>query len=80
MDDGYKRNDCNALRINTDSFNLKEQRLLLQCLKRNFRINAKLHRKGEFWNIYIPSSNSEARKFCKIVKHILFPKWNTKFL
>jgi len=78
MDDGYKRNDCNALRISTDSFNLKEQRLLLECLKRNFRINAKLHRKGEFWNIYIPNSNSEAKNFCRIVKPYIIPEMEYK--
>lgn len=78
MDDGYKRNDCNALRISTDSFNFKEQKLLLECLKRNFKINAKLHRKGNFWNIYIPSSNSEAKNFCKIVKPYIIPEMEYK--
>lgn len=66
MDDGYKRNDCNALRLNTDSFQLKEQELLQKCLKSNFGIETKLHKKGKFWNIYIPSS--EARKFCRLIK------------
>lgn len=28
MDDGYKRNDCNAFRINTDSFTEREQNVL----------------------------------------------------
>ena len=53
MDDGYKRNDCNALRLNTDSFQLQEQRLLQKCLKKNFKIESNLHRKGRFWTIYI---------------------------
>jgi hypothetical protein len=65
MDDGYKRNDCNALRINTDAFTLKEQKLLIDALKRNFGINAKLHRKGKDWNIYIPSS--ESKKFSNLI-------------
>ena len=78
MDDGYKRNDCNALRISTDSFNVEEQKLLLECLRRNFKINAKLHRKGKFWNIYIPSSNSEAKNFCKIVKPCIIPEMEYK--
>ncbi len=66
MDDGYKRNDCNALRINTDCFRMREQKLLQQCLKDNFGIKTKLHRKGKSWNIYIPSEETE--KFCKIIK------------
>lgn len=76
MDDGYKRNDCNALRINTDSFNLKEQKLLLNCLETNFAINARLHRKGKYWNIYIPSL--ETKKFCEIVKPYVIPEINYK--
>lgn len=78
MDDGYKRNDCNALRINTDSFSFKEQELLVRCLKQNFMIDSKLHRKGKFWNIYIPSSNSEAEKFCRIVKPYIIPEMEYK--
>lgn len=71
MDDGYKRNDCNALRINTDYFLYREQKLLQKCLKINFGIDVRIHRKGKFWNIYIP--NSEAKNFCKIVKPYILP-------
>lgn len=71
MDDGYKRNDCNALRINTDGFNLKEQKLLQKCLKQNFGINTRLHRKGKTWNIYIP--NNQAKKFCEMIKPYILP-------
>jgi hypothetical protein len=76
MDDGYKRNDCNALRINTDSFIRKEQKLLQQCLRTNFGIDAKIHRKGKFWNIYIPEP--EVRDFCKLVKPYVLPKMRYK--
>jgi len=76
MDDGYKRNDCNALRISTDSFKINEQKLLQKCLMRNFRIKTKLHRKGKFWNIYIP--NPQVKNFCKIVKPYIIPEMNYK--
>jgi hypothetical protein len=66
MDDGYKRNDCNALRISTDCFSMGEQKLLQQCLKDNFGIKTSIHRKGRTWNIYIPSG--QTKMFCKIVK------------
>jgi len=66
MDDGYKRNDCNALRLNTDSFSLYEQKLLQECLRRSFKINSRIHKKGKYWNIYIPSL--EAIEFCRIIK------------
>lgn len=78
MDDGYKRNDCNALRLNTDSFQLQEQRLLQKCLKKNFKIESNLHRKGRFWTIYIPSP--EARKFCRIIKPYIIPGMEHKIL
>ena len=66
MDDGYKRNDCNALRISTDLFFLKEQKILVGCLKTNFGVNSTIHKKGKTYNIYIPEKAS--KKFCEIVK------------
>lgn len=76
MDDGYKRSDCNALRINTDCFKLEEQERLKKCLKKNFDINVRLHRKGKDWNIYIP--NKESKKFCQIVKSHFHPSLRYK--
>ena len=71
MDDGYKRNDCNALRLSTDSFKLEEQRILQKCLEKNFNIKSVLHKKRNSWNIYIPSI--EAVKFCGIIKPYIIP-------
>lgn len=76
MDDGCKRNDCNALRISTDSFSLPEQKILQRCLLMNFRIVTKIHRKGKFWNLYVPSG--EAKKFCGIVKPFIIPSMKYK--
>jgi len=71
MDDGYKRNDCNAFRISTDSFKWNGQKLLQNCLKKNFNLKVTIHRKGKFWNIYIP--NPVAKDFCKIVRPYIIP-------
>lgn len=76
MDDGYKRNDCNAMRINTDSFSLKEQRILQGCLLQNFGVWTAIHRKGAFWNLYIPSAH--ARKFCNILSPFIIPSMRYK--
>ena len=76
MDDGYKRNDCNALRISTDSFTLREQYLLRECLEKNFGIISKIHKKGKYWNIYIPTS--EAKKFCNLIKPYIIPEMEYK--
>lgn len=76
MDDGYKRNDCNAFRINTDSFKESEQNVLCQILKNNFGIDSSIHRKGKYWNIYIPQSSS--KKFVEIVKPYIIPSMKYK--
>lgn len=76
MDDGYKRNDCNALRLNTDSFSLPEQKLLQSVLKKNFGITSNMHKKGEYWNIYIPQSS--ARQFVQIVQPYILPSLTYK--
>ena len=71
IDDGYKRNDCNALRLSTDAFSMSEQKLLQSMLERNFHIPTKLHKKGKYWNIYIPQTS--ARRFVEIVKPYILP-------
>ena len=54
MDDGYKRNDCNAFRFNTDAFAYEDQLRLCAALQTNFGIACSMHRKGKYWNIYVP--------------------------
>lgn len=76
MDDGYKRSDCNAFRISTDSFSLLEQNLLQQCLQLNFGIKTKVHKKGKYWNIYIP--NCQAEKFVDLVQPYIIPQMQYK--
>ncbi len=71
MDDGYKRNDCNAFRLNTDSFSKIEQRILIRVLKTNFDIDSVLHKKGKYWNVYIPQKSS--KKFVEIVEPYIIP-------
>ena len=71
MDDGYKRNDCNAFRLSTDGFTLEEQKVLQNVLENNFRIKNKLHKKGNYWNIYIPKDS--ANLFVEIIKPYIVP-------
>lgn len=78
MDDGYKRNDCAAIRLNTDAFSYNEQRLLIDCLRENFKIKSQIHKKGRWYNIYIPKG--EASKFCKLVKPYILPSFRYKVL
>jgi len=78
MDDGYKRNDCAALRLSTDAFSYEGQLRLIQCLRKNFKIISRLHKKGNWFNIYIPKD--EARKFCIKVKPYILPSFRHKLL
>ena len=76
MDDGYKRNDCAAFRLNTDSFSLEEQKLLKECLSRNFLINASIHAKGRYYNLYFP--RNEAEKLRNIIERYVIPSMRYK--
>lgn len=76
MDDGYKRNDCNAFRLNTDAFSEMEQKLLQNSLDNNFGIRTKLHKKGKYSNIYIPENS--ASKFAALVREYIIPSMQYK--
>lgn len=76
MDDGYKRNDCNALRISTDSFSFEEHESLQEILAKNFGIQCSIHRKGVYWNLYIPQKF--ARDFVTLTKSYILPSFSYK--
>lgn len=79
MDDGYKRSDCNALRISTNSFTKYEISLLQTALKKNFDIKSKQHQQSKNqYVIYIPSS--ESRKFCDIIKPFVIKHFSYKLI
>lgn len=78
MDDGYKRNDCAAIRLNTDAFSFDEQVRLAQCLQKNFKIKSQIHKKGKWFNIYL--GKGEAEKFCGLVKPYILPSFRYKLL
>jgi hypothetical protein len=78
MDDGYKRNDCAAIRLNTDAFKFSEQQGLIKCLQKNFKIKSHLHKKGKWFNIYIPKG--EAKEFSRLVEPYILPSFRHKLL
>lgn len=70
MDDGYFRNDCEAVRISTESFTREENVLFVDCLRKNFDLDSRIHKKGKWLNIYIPQPQiSQLRKL--IEPHII---------
>lgn len=76
MDDGYKRNDCDALRLSTDCFSYEENLILQKCLLDNFGVSSKVHRKGRAWNIYIPST--QMRTIRVLLNPHIIPSMNYK--
>jgi len=76
MDDGYKRNDCNAFRINTDSFSREEHELLRETLRANFGIQSSIHRKGKYLNLYIPQKY--AQHFVGLIQSHIVPSLSYK--
>ena len=76
MDDGYKRNDCNALRLNTDAFSDQEQAKLQFALENNFGIKSKLHKKGKYHNVYI--ARADAKRFVSIVRPYIISAFSYK--
>lgn len=56
MDDGYKRNDCNALRLNTQRYSLNEQKIIREALK-TIGLKANIQKHKDHFVIYIPSAS-----------------------
>jgi len=67
MDDGHRRTDCRALRINTQGYSFGENKLLCGVLERNFGVEARVHRvRDEMYVMYIPAA--QANVFCDLVR------------
>ena len=54
MDDGYRRNDCRALRLNTQSYDWSEQKIIQLALAR-LKISSTIHKQKKYYLVYIPS-------------------------
>lgn len=76
MDDGFRRRDCNGLYLCSSAFNKREQLLLLEVLKKNFNIDAKVHYAAGNARIYI--SAAYAKQFCNLVRKFVVPDLSYK--
>lgn len=54
MDDGYRRNDCNALRLNTQSYAAHEQKIIQNALKQ-LALETTIQKHKSQFVVYIPS-------------------------
>jgi len=79
MDDGHRRKDCNALRLNTYAFTYEEVERLRDALWNRFAVRATLHKAVKAqWVLYIPSC--EAVSFCNLIRHYVPPAMEYKLL
>ena len=79
MDDGHRRTDCNALRLNTHAFPRSDVERLADALSNRYGIQAKLHQAGKsHWVLYIPSRS--AVSFCEIIRPYVPPCMGYKLL
>lgn len=78
MDDGFRRTDCNGLYLCTSAFTKKEQLLLIEVLKVNFSLDARIHYAAGNARIYIPASS--AIRFCELVKEFVVPDLSYKLV
>lgn len=72
MDDGKRRPDCRGIYLDTICFSMKEQKLLIRCLHKNFGVGGcRLHWNGEGYHIYIPYPAS--MQFREIIAPYIIP-------
>ena len=70
MDDGFNRKDCLGKYLNTQSYSIKEQGLLINCLEKNFGLKTKIHWAAGKPRLYLNAFQS--RKFVNLIKeHII---------
>ncbi|OHA61964.1 MAG: hypothetical protein A2117_00150 [Candidatus Wildermuthbacteria bacterium GWA2_46_15] len=77
MDDGYKRNDCNALRLNTQSYSAEEHHIIQQALSR-MGIESKIHKQDKYLVTYIPSRSMNQLR--RIVREFIVPDMEYKIV
>lgn len=79
MDDGHRRTDCKALRINTHAYSKAEVGRLVTTLWKNFGVRSAIHRAvGKQFTIYIPANVSKG--FSEIIRPHVLPCMKYKLL
>ena len=58
MDDGYRRSDCNALRLNTQGYEFAEQQIVQHALAK-LTLDATIQKHLSHFVVYIPSRSMD---------------------
>src|SRR3989338_1134096 len=75
MDDGYRRNDCNALRLNTQGYAFAEQRIVQRALA-EFSLDATTQKHLSQFVVYIPSRSMDRLR--ALVRPYMIPSMGYK--
>lgn len=76
MDDGHRRRDCNALRLNTQGYSLSGQRILVRALHK-LALDATIQHHTSKFVIYIPTHAMQRLRF--ITRPYIAPTMAYKF-
>ena len=75
MDDGYRRNDCNALRINSQSYVFEEHAIIQKSLKR-LDIPSSIQKHKAAFVTYIPSRGMHRLR--QLIEPLVIPQMKYK--
>lgn len=75
MDDGYKRNDCNAMRLNTQSYSIDEHEIILRALAK-LGLQATVHKQNKYFVTYISSRFMDQLR--QLVQEYIIPEMKYK--
>lgn len=70
MDDGYRRNDCNAMRLNTQNYSYEDHQVIKRSLNK-LGIESSIHHQKSYFVIYIPSRSMDVLR--KTVRPYIIP-------
>ena len=77
MDDGYRRNDCNAMRLNTQGYSVIEQAIIQKALK-TLGLESRIHKQRKKFVIYIPSDSMNRLR--QLVSKLIIPTMKYKIV
>lgn len=77
MDDGYRRNDCNAARLNTQSYSANEHAIISQALI-TLGIESSIHKQKQNLVTYIPSHSMNRLR--QLLKGLIIPEMEYKIV
>ncbi len=77
MDDGYRRNDCNAARLNTQGYSIEEHSIIRDALSA-LGIKSQIHKQKQYFVTYIPSNSMHQPR--QHIQNLMIPEMGYKIV